>query len=148
MPLDHLNLPSEPPAPTQKPPKGSYKLERDAAKVKLKSNEQAEKAKVRIRDGAHYCRLVPRCEFDKHETAHLKAKGMGGDHGTRSIAALMVRSCWYHHQGPWSLHSYDLRVEFLTDQEANGPIAVWGRDEQGREYLVGRESAVGIWERD
>jgi hypothetical protein len=103
---------------------------------------------VRLRDGAAYCRLVPRCTFDKHATAHIVAKGMGGDHGTRTKAELMVRSCWYHHQGPWSLHSYDLRVEFLTDQKADGPIAVWGLDEQGREYLVGRESAVGIWERD
>jgi hypothetical protein len=131
-----------------KPPKGSYKLERDAAKVKVKSSETAEKTKVRLRDGAAYCRLVPRCTFDKHATAHIFAKGMGGDHGTRTKAELMVRSCWHHHQGPWSLHSYDLRVEFLTDAKADGPIAIWGRDEHGREYLVGKETAVCQWERD
>jgi hypothetical protein len=136
------------PGAFMKPPKGSYKLEREKAKTALKSSEQAEKTKVRIRDGAAYCRLVPRCRFDQHETAHIFSKKMGGDHGKRSIAALMLRSCWYHHRGPWSLHSSDLRVEFLTERKADGPIATWGLDEQGREYLVGRESAVGIWERD
>lgn len=129
-----------------KPPKGSYKLTREADKAAIKANEAREKAKVRARDGAGYCRLVPHCKFGQHETAHLFAKGSGGDHGHRTKAELMVRACWQHHRGPWSLHSYDLRVEFLTDAKADGPIEVFGRDDQGRWYSVGRETAVGIWD--
>lgn len=116
----------------------------------IKANEQAEKAKVVRRDGLHYCRLVPGCrERHLHETAHLDDKGMGGDPtGIRTQANLMVRACFFHHQGNWSLHSHDLRVEYLTAEKADGPIEVWGTDEDGREYLVGRETAVGVWERD
>jgi len=124
-------------------------LARRQAKADLKTHEKNEKAKVVARDGSRYCRLVPRCqEKTLHETAHLENKGMGGDHGNRTEAALMVRACFFHHQGVWSLHSNDLRVEFLTTEQANGPIEVWGKDEQGREFLVGRESSVGVWEHD
>jgi hypothetical protein len=133
----------------QKPVKGSALLERREKRAKVQSNEKDEKAKVVFRDGVHTCRLVPNCrEREKHETAHLDAKGIGGDHGIRTIAERMIRSCFWHHQGKWSLHSQDLRVECLTDKGTNGPIEVWGKDEDGRWYSVGRESAVGIWERD
>jgi len=123
--------------------------QRDDRKAAIRAHEDAEKAKVRKRDGACYCRLVPGC-VERHlfETAHLDAKGMGGDHGVRTVAELMVRGCFFHHRGNWSLHSKDLRVAYLTPEKANGPIEVWGKAETGEEYLVGRESAVGVWERD
>lgn len=118
-------------------------------KASVRSYEQMEKAKVVKRDGAYHCRLVPGCrERSLYETAHLDNKGMGGDRGLRSNADQMVRTCFFHHQGKWSLHSNDLRVEYLTPEKANGPIEVWGKDEDGREFLVGREVAVGQWERD
>jgi hypothetical protein len=124
-------------------------LERRQRRSEMKSFERDQKADVVARDGSHTCRLVPHCrERERFETAHINDKGMGGDHGLRSTADQMVRACFFHHQGKWSLHSGDLRVEFLTDARANGPIEVWGKDEQGGEYLVGREAAVGIWERD
>lgn len=123
--------------------------QRRAAKAKVRSDEQEEKAKVVKRDGAHYCRLIPMCdERQLHETAHLNDKGMGGDHGIRSTADQMLRSCFFHHRGDWSLHSNDLRVELLTDEGTNGPIEVWGRLSTGEWYMVGRETAVGVWERD
>jgi hypothetical protein len=124
-------------------------LARRERKAAVKLHERHEKEKVVARDGLHTCRLVPQCrERDKHETAHLDDKGMGGDHGNRTDASVMVRACFFHHQGNWSLHSKDLRVEYLTAEKANGAIAVYGRDESGRWFCVGQESAVGIWARD
>jgi hypothetical protein len=132
-----------------KPAKGSALMERRAARSAVKSHEATEKAKVVARDGLHICRLVPNCrEREKHETAHLDDKGMGGDHGIRTTADRMLRACFWHHQGAWSLHSKDLRVETLTDQGTNGPIEVWGRDEVGQWFLVKRESACGVTELD
>lgn len=126
-------------------------LRRRKDKADVEAHEKKEKAKVVKRDGSHYCRLVPGCEErEKHETAHLDDKGMGGDKlGIRTVAELMVRACLFHHQGKFSLHSNDLRVEFLTPQLANGPIAVWAKNRATNdEYLLGRETAVCQWERD
>lgn len=123
--------------------------DRREQKAAIRAHEDAEKAKVRKRDGAGYCRLVPACtERLLFETAHLDDKGMGGDHGLRTVAERMIRSCFFHHRGNWSLHSHDLRVEYLTAEQANGPIAVWGRTSTGEEMMIGREIAVGVWERD
>lgn len=125
------------------------KQKRDAAKAKIRADEKEQKALVRKRDGSHYCRLVPHCDSTRDfETAHVDDKGMGGDHGIRSTADLMVRSCFAHHRGNFSLHSNDIRVEYLTAENANGPIQVWGRDTRGQWFLLGRESAIGVWERD
>ena len=133
-----------------KPAKGTAKLERRARKAAIDAHEAAEKAKVVKRDGAHYCRLVPGWrEKEWHETAHLDNKGMGGDHSIRTTADQMIRACFFHHQGAWSLHSKDLRVEYLTDRQANGPIQVLSRrPETGEVYVVGTERAVGIWVMD
>lgn len=125
------------------------KRKRDAEKAKRRSDEQKEKTIVRKRDGAQYCRLVPNCsEQGPFETAHIDDKGMGGDHGIRSTSDQMIRSCFYHHRGNWSLHSNDLRVEFLTPDGANGPIQVLGRMSTGEWYVIGREKSVCEWERD
>lgn len=125
------------------------KRKRDKAKAEIRNKEKEQKALVVKRDGSHYCRLIPQCdEKIQFETAHLEDKGMGGDHGLRTDAAIMVRSCYFHHRGNWSLHSNDLRVEYLTNEKANGPIQIWGRMSTGEWYLVGREKAVGVWERD
>lgn len=135
--------------PQPRPSKGTALLERRESRAKVKANEKTEKAKVVARDGSHTCRLVPNCpEKEKHETAHLENKGAGGDHGLRTTADTMVRACLFHHQGRWSLHSGDLRVEYLTPEKANGPIEVWGKDETGREFMVKREIACGQIERD
>lgn len=133
-----------------KPPKGTSRLERRGRRAEREAFEKGEKAKVVRRDGAHYCRLVPGCtEKDWHETAHVRSKGSGGDHGNRSTADQMVRGCFFHHQGEWSLHSGDLWVEYLTAERANGPIEVWSKQpETGVPYVVGREIAVGVWEKD
>ena len=132
-----------------KPARGSHILARRQKRADLKAHEGREKARVVRRDGLHSCRLVPGCrEKEKHETAHLDDKGMGGDHGIRTTADRMIRACFWHHQGVWSLHSKDLRVECLTDAGTDGPIEVWGQDEYGGWFMVKREIAVGISERD
>jgi hypothetical protein len=133
----------------QKRPKGSLILERRANKAKAQTYEKDQKAAVVRRDGAHTCRLVPNCpEKTRHETAHIDGKGMGGDHGIRSHAANMIRGCIFHHQGAWSLHSGDLRVDCLTELGANGPVEVYGTDSTGAWYLVKREIRCGELERD
>ena len=132
-----------------KQPKGSALLERREKRAAIKTHEQKQKALVVKRDGAKVCRLVPNCpEREKFETAHLDDKGMGGDHGIRTTADRMIRSCFFHHQGAWSLHSKDLRVDCLTDAGTDGPIEVWGKDANGEWFMVKRESAPGVLERD
>jgi hypothetical protein len=132
-----------------KPAKGTAILERRKRRATRDAFEKSEKAKVVKRDGSHYCRLVPGCrEKEKHETAHVNSKGMGGDHGIRSTADQMIRSCLWHHRGNWSLHSGDLRVEFLTDKGADGPIQVMATDADDQPYVLGREIRVGQWESD
>lgn len=125
-------------------------LRRRKDKADVETHEKKEKAKVVKRDGTHYCRLVPGCdERKKHETAHLDDKGMGGDRGVRTTADTMIRSCFFHHQGKVSLHSHDLRVEHLTPEKTNGPVAVWMLNRAtGEWFMLGRETAVGVWERD
>ena len=132
-----------------KPAKGSALIERREKRAEIKAHEDAEKAKVVKRDGLKACRLVPHCpERERFETAHLDDKGMGGDHGVRTVASRMIRSCFFHHQGARSLHSKDLRVECLTDAGTDGPIEVWMRSELGDWFMVKRETAVNVVERD
>jgi hypothetical protein len=133
----------------RKPAKGSALLDRRDKRAQIKAHEATEKAKVVKRDGLKACRLVPTCqEREKFETAHLDDKGMGGDHGNRTSADRMIRSCFFHHQGPWSLHSNDLRVDCLTPEGTDGPVEVWARDEHQQWYLLKRETAVNVVERD
>jgi hypothetical protein len=133
--------------PQWKPAKGTALLARRAARGAVVARELVEKAAVVRRVGRRRCRLVPSCDERSHfQTAHLDDKGMGGDHGERTSAATMLRACLFHHLGVWSLHSKDLRVEYLTDKGTDGPIAVWGRTAGGTWALVGRERAVGVWE--
>jgi hypothetical protein len=132
-----------------KPAKGSALLDRRDKRAAIKAHEAEEKAKVVKRDGLKTCRLVPHCtEREKFETAHLDDKGMGGDHGIRTTADRMIRSCFWHHQGARSLHSKDIRVECLTDKGTDGPVDVWATDENGIWYLLKHEVAVGVSERD
>lgn len=141
-----MNLERNAPA---KPAKGSYLLERRDRRAKIVANEKEQKALVVARDGAKTCRLVPHCrEREKFETAHMDDKGMGGDHGVRTVASRMIRACFFHHQGVRSLHSGDLKVECLTPLGTDGPIEVYAKDEHDQWYLLGRESAPGQWDRD
>lgn len=115
-----------------KEPKGSYRLQQLEQAAKRRAMEQIIKRQVRARDD-HRCR-VPGCEFQtqyaKH-VAHLDAKGMGGDKRLdRTRRDRMLLLCWYHHEGPISHHSKDLRIEPETAAGTDGPCLFWVSDEQ------------------
>jgi hypothetical protein len=86
------------PAPQWKEPRGAYQAEREARKRKRRTFEDEQKDLVRTRDGKR-CRW-PHCPHRRlrTEVAHLRAKGMGGDHGLRSTADQMLVLCVAHHQ--------------------------------------------------
>lgn len=138
--------------PMWKPAKGTARTASLAAKAVVLLDEQRAKDDVRKRDGARRCRIVPNCGYLRTfrcETAHLDDKGMGGDPlGICSTPDRMIRSCFQHHQGPFSLHSKHLRVEALTDRGTNGPIRTWARNDRNTEdwYVLLTERAVNVLE--
>ena len=129
----------------QKPMRGTAKLARMDRKAKADAREDRNKTKVRKRDGhcrwPHFAEEARElCRRTVTEVAHLTHKGMGGDIQTiRSKSELMIRVCC--HQGVGSFHSGDRRVQFLTPQKANGPLAFLER--RGRERWV--EIARELW---
>lgn len=143
-----------------KPAKGESVLKRKAERKKLVAEEKDVKAEVARRDGQKTCRLDPDCPHVKVgirvEGVHLDDKGMGGDHGVRTVRNRMLRGCFIHHQGAKSLHSGHLRVKFLTDKGTDGPIALLrpkveitlnSRIKKTVWVEFARETAIGIWER-
>lgn len=116
-----------------KPFKGSHFLTRKAKKAEIRRFEETEKAAVRVRD--RVCRW-PGCKENgkgiRLEVAHLNDKGIGGDHSERSSRDQMILLCYWHHQGPESLHSKDLKIEATTNDGTAGPCAFY---ELNRETL-------------
>jgi hypothetical protein len=149
-----------------KPPRGAYKAERDATKRELKGFEDDEKQKARVRDmgACRGCRW-PHCRHRKDaralEVAHMRAKGMGGDHGTVSHASQLILLCYWHHQADpqeghpeGSIERHTLRIEPLTDAGTNGPVKFLRERLKvtptglKQEWIeVARERAAGILER-
>jgi hypothetical protein len=135
-----------------KPDKGSHwKDGRDRRKA-VESYEDAEKRKVRLRDKG--CRW-PHCDNcrtykPRLEVAHVIAKGMGGDHGLKSSADQMMQLDRLTHQGgTGSVEQHGRRIEPLTPAGTDGPCAFYRVGEDGREYVVAIEIAVGgPYERD
>lgn len=133
-----------------KPAKGSALIARKARRMELDEYEDARKAVVRLRD--RVCRW-PKCErcrrFKKLrlEVAHVvQAKGMSGDRtGERSQADRMMLLDWITH-AEQERHEKD--VVPLTDAGTAGPCEFWAEDENHQKYLVARELAPGIYERD
>jgi ribosomal protein S14 len=132
-----------------KPARGTAKLERIVRRAKADNREDANKTKVRKRDG--HCRwphLTPEdkelCRRTSREVAHLSAKGAGGDPQTlRSKPELMIALCRNLHQGPGSLHAGDRKVLYLTKEKANGPCAFLER--RGPKWIeVARELWPGV----
>lgn len=126
-----------------KPAKGSALMARRERQKAIRSHEDAEKRKVRVRDVTCRWPNCPNCRTYKPrlEVAHLDAKGLGGDHGVRTRADRMVLICFLSHQGPRSLHSGDLRIEPLTERGTDGPCLFLATDEQKGWCVVGVEEA-------
>lgn len=133
-----------------KPSKGSYLIERKERRKSVEAHEDAEKDAVRAADG--YCRW-PHCEHCRRykprlEVAHLDAKGFGGDHGTRSDRTQMILLDYLTHQGSDGLEQHGRRIVPLTDRGTRGPCEFWRKDPSAGWYLVARESAPHVYERD
>jgi hypothetical protein len=90
------------------------------------------KALVRARD-LRICR-VPGCSRRDIEVAHVRPKGMGGDHGLRTVTSNLICLCVAHHRGPApSVHSATLRIE----GDCDGLVTVSVRA-GGTWYALGR----------
>jgi hypothetical protein len=109
---------------------------RERKRSARRTGEAAVKKDLRVRDGIG-CRWSG-CDLWRRgfriDAAHLDAKGIGGDKLLiRTVLENMMRICAPHHVGPVSLHSGDLRIEFLTERKANGPCAFWRRDPKAKD---------------
>lgn len=131
-----------------KPVRGSSLLERERQQEALRQHTLAIGKLVKKRDGrcrwpeAHKCR-------GGLEACHIVDKGMGGDHGLlTNTQNELVLCAWIHRRGPESLHGEQLKVEKETPAGADGPLSFWRKGEAGAFYLVARERAIGIVERD
>ena len=132
-----------------KPRKGAAALERKENRKAVEAAEESEKRKVRARD--QRCRW-PHCEHCRRfkglrlDCAHVvRAKGMGGDHGTVSTAADMMLLDQFTHADQ-EQHRRDVRP--LTVEGTAGPCEFWAEDDNGKLYLVARELAPFRYERD
>lgn len=130
-----------------KPEKGSALKERRQQQKDDRAEEDAAKAEVRARDGR--CRW-PHCENCRSykprlEVAHIVAKGAGGLNVPENM---MLLDFLTHQGGTSSLEQHGKRIEPLTPEGTNGPCEFWATDERGGWYLVARERAPFVYERD
>lgn len=133
-----------------KPPKGEYDRKRKDARKEIVAAEEKVKAQVKALD--HYQCRWPRCEYCRRykprlEAAHvIRAKGMGGDHGTvTTIHHLMTLDFMTH--GEQERGDRDV-IPLDTEQGTRGPCEFWKKGEDGEMFLVARETAPFIYERD
>lgn len=89
------------------------------SKTEKTNHETREKAKVRKRDKR--CRFPDcGCRGLRMEVAHIVAKSLLDPSDSSGMIFLCVQR---HQDGVISLHHKTLRIAYLTDQRANGPIA-------------------------
>lgn len=107
---------------TPRPAKGTAAKARRARRRKIEDAEMVAKLEAIIRDGGH-CRCC-NAAFPTHvEVAHIRDKGMGGDHGLHSsTSADYVLLCVCCHRGPRSVHAGFIRIVPLTDRGGDGPV--------------------------
>ena len=133
-----------------KPQKGSALRERKERRKEIVAAEDANKAEVRRRDGRcrwPFCAYCRRYKDLALQVAHVvEAKGIGGDPMlVRSkVEDMMLLDPLTHAEQ--ERHERD--VVPLTDRGTSGPCEFWVEDEQGKKYLVARETAPFIYERD
>lgn len=135
----------------RKPIKGEFLLERKERRKDLDADEDAQKAIARARD--RRCRW-PHCEICRRfkdivlEVAHVvQAKGMSGDRtGERSTADKLMLLDRITHAAQ-ERHAKDIKPLDPVLGTA-GPCEFWTEDERGQMYLVARETAPFIYERD
>lgn len=132
-----------------KDPRGTLKREKLRKTLAREAREDAEKAKVRRRDPrCRWPHLTTEekelCRRSRAEVHHVFAKGMGGDHGNRTDADIMIRVCDDVHQGPLSFHQKNRRVVFLQpDKKCRGQLA-FEEKRGGKWIVVAIEMGVGV----
>ncbi len=129
----------------QKPERGTRILEREQAQATARTIEKREKGAAKKRDGR--CRWPEHhtCRGGELEAAHIVDASLGG----AMDAANLVTLCpWIHRRGPESIHGKQLKVECETERGAHGPLSFWRRGEDGEFYMVKRETAPGVIEKD
>lgn len=148
--------------PIPKPSIADRKRRRKANRLELERDERDQKAEVRRRDKR--CRF-PLCDCSRLslrlEVSHETHKGMGGNPaGDRSDASTLFLLCvWRHQLGRIARGKGTLKPRYLTDKQANGPVA-WmvdlesmglfyklrGMSDDPKWFEVAREISIGVWE--
>ncbi len=133
----------------RKPAKGSALIARKTKRKAIEADEDRHKAIVRKRD--RICRW-PHCKNCRSfkprlEVAHVvRAKGMGGDHGTVSEPKDMMLLDFITH-GEQEQHRRDV-IPIQAELGTDGPCEFWMEDEAGEMVLVARELSPFRYERD
>lgn len=130
-----------------KPAKGTHWREGRERRKSVVAEEEAAKAYVRSKDVR--CRW-PHCANCRSlkprlEVAHLVPKGAGG---SNDVGNLILLDFLTHQSGPSSLEQHGKRIVPVTAQGTRGPCEFWSTDAQGQWYLVAREVAPHVYERD
>lgn len=134
-----------------KPEKGSVILAREKDDAERLKQEREVAAEVKRRDGRCRWPEAHKCRGGALEAAHIVDKSLVGATSTENEITLCP---WIHRRGPESIHGKQLKVEKETPAGANGPCSFWRQtgefDALGQPiyYLVARERAIGILERD
>lgn len=111
-----------------RPAKGTARKMQQARRRLIETNELAAKTRAKLRDG-YACRRCGMtdyhgfCYWNPIEAAHIRSKGMGGDHGRHSHHQRdYVTLCHDCHQGPRSVHSGHVRIVVLGPKLGDGPV--------------------------
>lgn len=138
-------------ASLRKPERGTAIHARHTSDLARKQHEREVGDQVRRRDARCRWPVAHKCLGGPLEAAHIIDKSLRGETAAENVVLLCP---WIHRRGPESIHGKQLKVEKETPAGANGPLSFW-RHDGGIDALglptyvcVGRESSIGITERD
>jgi hypothetical protein len=128
----------------QKPARGSRVLAKEDADAERAKREAA------VRKDVH--RFQPRCRWPMAhkcrgglECAHMLDASLGGAYTAENL----IRICaWIHRRGPESIHGKQLAIEPQTPRGARDGLLFYRKGDDGIFYLVARETAPYVLERD
>jgi hypothetical protein len=128
-----------------RPVRGTRILAREDAAAEALRVEREEKGKAKKRDGRCRWPEPHKCRGGALEAAHIDDASLGGP----MHAANLVTLCpWIHRRGPESIHGKQLAIECETPRGANGPLSFWRKGVDGEFYMVKREIAPNVIEKD
>lgn len=127
-----------------KPSRGQRVLDKERDDAEALKHEREQKGLTRKRDGRCRWPEAHKCRFDL-ESAHIVDASLGGLMDAENLVTLCA---WIHRRGPESIHGKQLQIEKETERGAWGPLSFWKKGADGAFYLVARETAPFIYERD